>query len=72
MILLEFYEKQPSGYYDGQDDQSKPTLAKFRKSKLTLRQLNKLRRMNDVRRFEYKTKLDRIRKQYAVAAEPGI
>jgi hypothetical protein len=30
-----------------------------------LRQLNKLRQMNDVRNYEYKEKLKDIRKQYA-------
>ncbi|SVD59399.1 uncharacterized protein METZ01_LOCUS412253, partial [marine metagenome] len=40
MILQELYNKYP-GYQDENDDQSKPTLGDLRKTKLTLRQLNK-------------------------------
>jgi len=36
---------------------------------LTLRQLNKLRKMNDVRTVEYKEKLKMVRQQYAPAPE---
>lgn len=70
MILNELYERQPEGYQDISADNSQPTKADTRKTRLTLRQLRKLRQMNDVRTYEYKEKLKLIRQQYAPAAVP--
>lgn len=72
MLLLEFFDQQPSGYQDLADDNSQPELHNLRKTKLTLKQINKLRRMNDVRTFEYKEKLKDIKKQYQPPAQPTI
>jgi hypothetical protein len=65
MILNELYRKEPEGYQDVAQDNSQPTYGDLRKTHLTLKQLRKLRMMNDVRTFEYKEKLALIRKQYA-------
>jgi hypothetical protein len=65
MILNEIYEKSPAAYQDISQDNSQPKLGDLRKTRLTLRQLNKLRQMNDVRSYEYKEKLKQVRKQYA-------
>jgi len=65
MILNEIYERSPEAYQDLSQDNSQPTLGNLRKTQLTLRQLNKLRQMNDVRSYEYKEKLKQIKKQYA-------
>jgi hypothetical protein len=73
MILNELYRKEPEAYQDLQADNSVPQLGDLRKTKLTLRQIHKLRQMNDIRSVEYKEKLALIRKQYAPpAAAPGI
>lgn len=72
MTLFEFFHKDPAGYQDVQDDNSQPQLGQLRKTKLTLRQINKLRRMNDVRTFEYKEKLKDVRKQYQPPAAPAL
>jgi hypothetical protein len=73
MILNELYRKEPDAYQDLQADNSVPQLGDLRKTKLTLRQIHKLRQMNDIRAVEYKEKLALIRKQYAPpAAPPGI
>jgi hypothetical protein len=73
MILNELYHKEPGAYQDLSQDNSQTTLNSLRKTRLTLRQLNKLRQMNDVRNFEYKEKLKDIRKQYAPPmAAPGL
>jgi hypothetical protein len=45
-------------------------LGDLRKTRLTLRQLRKLRQMNDVRTYEYKEKLKLIRQQYAPPPVP--
>ena len=65
MILNEFYNKEPEAYQDLEQDNSQLELGDLRKTHLTLRQLNKLRRMNDVRMVEYKEKLKLVRQQYA-------
>jgi hypothetical protein len=70
MILNEIYSREPEAYQDVAQDNSQPRLNDLRKTRLTLRQLSKLRQMNDVRSFEYKEKLKDIRKQYAPPAAP--
>jgi hypothetical protein len=73
MILTELWHKQPEAFQDVAQDNSQPTMGDLRKSRLTLRQLRKLRQMNDVRTYEYKEKLELIRKQYAPPpAAPGL
>ena len=73
MLLQEFFKKDPEAYQDLSQDNSQPQLGDLRKTRLTLRQLNKLRKMNDVRAFEYKEKLKLIRLQYAPPpAAPGM
>jgi len=72
MILNELYQREPAAYQDVAQDNTQPRLGDLRKTKLTLRQLNKLRRMNDVRTYEFKEKLKRIQQQYAPPAQPPI
>ena len=69
MILNEFYQKEPEAYQDLEQDNSQLEIGDMRKTHLTLRQLNKLRKMNDVRMVEYKEKLKLVRQQYAPAPE---
>jgi hypothetical protein len=70
MILNEFWHKEPGAYQDLDKDNSQTQLGDLRKTHLTLRQLNKLRKMNDVRTVEYKEKLKLVRQQYAPAPAP--
>ncbi len=70
MILNELYHRSPEAYQDVSQDNSQPRLHNLRKTRLTLRQISKLRQMNDVRNYEYKEKLKDIRKQYAPPAAP--
>jgi hypothetical protein len=73
MILNELYNREPDAYQDVNSDNSQPRLGDTRKTRLTLRQLRKLRQMNDVRTYEYKEKLKLVRQQYAPpAAPPGL
>ena len=73
MILNEIYEKSPAAYQDLSQDNSQLKLGDMRKTRLTLRQLNKLRQMNDVRSYEYKEKLKLVRQQYAPPpVAPGL
>lgn len=73
MQLREFIEKEPEAYQDLEADNTQLKKSDLRKSKLTLRQLNKLRKMNDLRKFEHNQKLKKIQKQYGAApAAPEI
>jgi hypothetical protein len=71
MILLELISKPslPDDMEDKvqnpKDDKSVPSLSSVRKSRLTLAQINKLRMMTDVRRYEERERLERIKDQYA-------
>jgi hypothetical protein len=70
MNILEIFETNPTGYATEKDDNSAVKLSDLRKTKLTLKQLNRLRIMNDVRKLEHEQKLDSVRNQYkAPAAE---
>ena len=72
MILNELYERSPAAYQDVSADNSQPKLGDLRKTKLTLKQLNKLRKMNDTRSYEYNEKLKLIKQQYAPPAQPAM
>ena len=72
MLLQEIWNREPEAYQDLSQDNSQTTARDLRKTRLTLRQLNKLRRMNDVRKYEYNEKLKKIRSQYAPPAAPPM
>ena len=72
MILNELYDRSPAAYQDLSQDNTQPRLGDLRKTKLTLRQINKLRKMNDVRAFEFKEKLKRVKTMYAPPAQPVV
>jgi hypothetical protein len=72
MIFNELFEDARTPYQDLSQDNSQPRLGDLRKTKLTLRQINKLRRMQDVRAFEFKEKIKRVQQQYAPPAQPVI
>jgi hypothetical protein len=72
MLLNEFFRKDPEAFQDLSQDNSQPQESDLRKTRLTLRQLNKLRKMNDVRTYEYKEKLKLVRQQYAPPPAPPM
>jgi hypothetical protein len=72
MILTELYQRSPEAYQDVAQDNTQPSLGQLRKTKLTLRQINKLRKMNHVRAYEFKEKLKDVKAQYAPPAQPVI
>jgi hypothetical protein len=69
-IIQEFWQNTNTAMQDTSNDESQIKQSDTRKSRLTLRQLSKLRRMNDVRAVEYKNKLKEIKNQYAQPAPP--
>lgn len=73
MQLFEMFDAPINGMQDVSDDNSKPVWKTSRKTKLTLAQIRKLRRMIDVRNYEKKIYLEKVRTQYGAKpdAEAG-
>ena len=75
MNLFEFFavgKDFPEPYQDAENDGSQLKISDTRKTRLTLRQIHQLRRMNDVRDIERKNEVDRLKKIYGAKAEPEI
>jgi hypothetical protein len=71
MKLFEMYDAPVQGYQDVSNDSSKYRYGDTRKTKLTLKQLRKLRKMLDVRNYEHNKNLKKVRKQYTPVAAEG-
>lgn len=72
MNLFEMFSTMPEGYQTPSDDHSTIEKSDTRKTRLTLRQINKLRVMNDIRKIEHEKDVERAVKQYgAPPAEAG-
>jgi hypothetical protein len=69
MKLMEMFDAPIAGMQDLNSDNSQPVYRTSRKTKLTLKQIRKLRRMMDVRRYEKKIYLGKVRKQYGAKPE---
>jgi hypothetical protein len=65
---MEMFNEAIPGYQDVESDNSKPKWKESRKTKLTLRQIRKLRKMMDVRNFERKKHLKKVHEQYGQSA----
>jgi len=70
MKLFEMFDAPIAGYQDVNQDNSKPVWRTSRKTKLTLKQLRKLRKMLDVRNYEKREHLKKVREQYGAANQP--
>ena len=67
MKLFEMFDPPVAGYQDSNQDNSKPVWRTSRKTKLTLKQIRKLRKMLDVRNYEKSQHLKKVREQYSSA-----
>lgn len=72
MILNEIYQRSPEALQDLGNDNSQPQMGQLRKTRLTLKQISKLRKMNELRELEFKNKLKDIKAQYAPPAAPAV
>ncbi len=70
MRLFEMFDPPISGYQDVESDNSKPRWRESRKTKLTLKQIRKLRKMLDVRNYEKQQYIKKVHEQYGAAAAP--
>lgn len=69
MNLLEIFDEKMPGYRTEKDDSTALKLSDVRKTKVTLKQLNRLRIMNDVRRLEHEQDLQKVKTQYKAPAQ---
>ena len=69
MILNELFNRAIPGYQDLEDDNTQITTDDLRKTRLTLKQINKLRQMNDIRNIENEEKLGKIKNMYSAPIE---
>ena len=58
------------GYQEMSQDQSQQKIEDLRKSRLTLSQINQLRKINDQRTLEFKEHLEKVKAMYGQAATP--
>ena len=68
MKLFEMFNAPVEGYQDLAADNSKPKWKESRKTKLTLRQIRKLRKMMDIRNYERAKHLKKVHEQYGQTA----
>jgi hypothetical protein len=66
---MEMFNPAVEGYQDVAADNSKPKWKENRKTKLTLRQIRKLRKMLDVRNFEKHLYIKKVHEQYGAKPE---
>lgn len=72
MFISEIFDLSgAAGYRTEKDDNSVQHYADMRKTRLTLKQIKRLRMMNDLRKFEQQKKVEGLAKQYKPAAAGG-
>lgn len=70
MLLNEVFSEYRKGYQDLAQDKSQNKIEDLRKTKLTLAQINQIRKMNDQRALEFKEDLERVKAMYGQSAAP--
>ncbi len=71
MILNELFTKQSEEIHDASQDNSTLKYEDSRKTRLTLAQINRLRKMNDMRALEHEKEMAFVRKMYAPPSPAG-
>jgi hypothetical protein len=70
MLLTEMFNDRHAEYQDLSSDKSISKMTDMRKTRLTLAQINQLRKMNDQRTVEYMQELKQVQQQYGQPAAP--
>ena len=70
--LFEDDKKISDAYYDEREDHTAVKLTDLRTTRLTLAQIKRLRMMNDVKRFEKESKIEKLQTQYKPPAQPAL
>ena len=66
------FAEYKKGYQELSSDQSQQKIEDLRKTRLTLAQINQIRKMNDQRTLEQKEKLERVKLMYGQTAAPAV
>ena len=72
MNILDIFENEQAkdnGYHTEKDDNSTLKLSDMRKTQLTLKQLNRLRIMNDIRALEHEQDIKQVQSQYQISSQ---
>lgn len=69
MILLELFSRYPEEYQDISQDSSQLTMTDARKTRITLAQINRLRKMNDMRALEHAKEMQLVQQMYGISAQ---
>jgi len=76
MILLELFgqmeEKEDNGRYDSESDQTIVKKDDTRKTRLTLKQINKLRKISELRAAEKLKDAEKYKLQYGAQPEAAV
>jgi len=64
------YNKVSDAYHDEREDNTARKLTDLRTTRLTLGQIKRLRMMNDVKKFEKSSKIEKLQTKYKAAAQP--
>lgn len=72
MILLELFSRHPEEYQDLSQDSSQVNMTDSRKTRLTLAQINRLRKMNDMRALEHAKEMQLVQQMYGTPAEAEV
>lgn len=72
MNLFEFYNQYPEEFNNKTDDSTKIEFEDSRKTRLTLKQIQQLRKMNDARSVEKQNEIKKLKKIYGAPAEPAM
>jgi hypothetical protein len=71
MILNELFDKPVPEFQDQSHDNTTLKYEDSRKTRLTLGQINRLRKMNDMRSLEHEQEMSFVRKMYAPPTPQG-
>jgi organic radical activating enzyme len=71
MFLSEMFDEYKKGYQSLENDKSQQKVEDLRKTRLTLAQINQLRKMNDQRSLEFKENLQKVKLMYGQSAAPA-
>jgi hypothetical protein len=71
VLLNEFFEPEKNSFQDVSDDNSSPKFGELRKTRLFLKEINKIRKMREVQSYEKANDLKKIRQQYKPASGEG-
>ena len=71
IILNELFQKPVPEFQDQSQDSTTIKYEDSRKTRLTLSQINRLRKMNDMRALEHEQEMSFVRKMYAPPAPAG-